>query len=180
MSRDQRVNDNWALLFAQELALEKKLPLTVVFCLVPEFLSATIRHYGFMIKGLQEVETELAKKNIGFSLLSGSPENEIPLFIKKSKTSALVADFDPLRIKRGWKQVVAEKIDVPFYEVDAHNIVPCWTASTKQEFGAYTIRPKINRLLPEFLEEFPSLKKHPFNLSSRPSKTDWRENHQHT
>jgi len=142
---------------------------------VPEFLSATIRHYGFMIKGLQEVATELAKKNIGFSLLSGSPGNEIPLFIKKNKPSALVADFDPLRIKRDWKQVVAEKINVSFYEVDAHNIVPCWTASTKQEFGAYTIRPKINRLLPEFLEEFPSLKKHPFNLSSHPSKTDWEK-----
>ena len=175
MSRDQRVNDNWALMFAQELALERKLALTVVFCLVPDFLFATIRHYGFMIKGLQEVETELAKKNIGFSLLSGSPENEIPRFIKKNKISALIADFDPLRIKRGWKQVVAEKIDVPFYEVDAHNIVPCWTASTKQEFGAYTIRPKINRLLPEFLEEFPLLKKHPFDLSSRPSKTDWEK-----
>jgi deoxyribodipyrimidine photo-lyase len=175
MSRDQRVNDNWALLFAQELALEKKLPLTVVFCLMPEFLSATIRQYGFMLKGLQEVETELTKKNIGFSLLTGMPEKEIPRFINKDKTSALITDFDPLRIKRGWKQAVAENIDVPFYEVDAHNIVPCWTASLKQEFGAYTIRPKINRLLPEFLEEFPSLKKHPFNLLSRPSKTDWRK-----
>ena len=175
MSRDQRVNDNWALLFAQELALEKKLPLTVVFCLVPEFLSAAIRHFGFMIKGLQEVEAELARKNIGFSLLTGSPENEIPRFIKKNKTSALVADFDPLKIKRRWKQAVTEKIDVPFYEADAHNIVPCWKASPKQEFGAYTIRPKINRLLPEFLEEFPSLKKHPFNLSPHSPRTDWNK-----
>jgi deoxyribodipyrimidine photo-lyase len=175
MSRDQRVNDNWALLFAQELAMERKLPLTVVFCLVPEFLSATIRHYGFMIKGLQEVETELFRKNIDFFLLTGSPENEIPLFIKKNKISSLITDFDPLKIKRRWKQAVAEKIDAPFYEVDAHNIVPCWIASSKQEFGAYTLRPKINRLLTEFLEKFPSLKKHPYNLSSPLSKTDWKK-----
>jgi deoxyribodipyrimidine photo-lyase len=175
MSRDQRVHDNWALLFAQKLAIEKKQPLTVVFSLVTEFLSAAIRHYGFMIKGLQEVETELAKKNIGFSLLTGSPENEISRFIKKNKISSLITDFDPLKIKRGWKQAVAEKIDVPFYEVDAHNIVPCWKASSKQEFGAYTIGPKINRLLPEFLEDFPLLKKHPFSLSSHPSKTDWKK-----
>jgi deoxyribodipyrimidine photo-lyase len=175
MSRDHRVNDNWALLFAQELALEQKLPLSVVFCLVPEFLSATIRHYGFMIKGLQEIETELTKKNIDFTLLTGSPENEIPRFIKKSKTSALVADFDPLKIKRCWKAAVGENIDVPFYEVDSHNIIPCWIVSPKQEFGAYTIRPKINRLLPEFLEEFPILRKHPFVLSPHPSKTDWKK-----
>mgnify|MGYP005838901157 CR=1 FL=1 len=175
MSRDQRAHDNWALLYAQELAVENKKPLIVVFCLVPEFLSAAIRHYGFMLSGLQEVENELVNKNIGFSLLAGMPEKEIPHFIKKNKTCAMVSDFDPLRIKRGWKQAVADTIDVPFYEVDAHNVVPCWTASLKQEFGAYTLRPKINRLLPEFLEEFPSLKKHPFADSLHLSRTDWKK-----
>jgi deoxyribodipyrimidine photo-lyase len=43
MSRDQRVRDNWALLFAQEYALQRKSALIVVFCLVPEFLNAAIR-----------------------------------------------------------------------------------------------------------------------------------------
>ncbi|MGB5850363.1 MAG: deoxyribodipyrimidine photo-lyase, partial [Ignavibacteriaceae bacterium] len=43
MSRDQRVSDNWALMFAQHLALEKKRNLVVVFSLVPKFMSATIR-----------------------------------------------------------------------------------------------------------------------------------------
>ena len=62
MSRDQRTNDNWALLFAQELAIKQKTPLAVIFCLVPRFLNATIRQYGFMIKGLQEVERNLRKK----------------------------------------------------------------------------------------------------------------------
>jgi hypothetical protein len=38
MSRDQRINDNWALLFAQELAREKKAPLASkgVPALIPE------------------------------------------------------------------------------------------------------------------------------------------------
>ena len=55
MSRDQRLADNWALLYAQQLALEYKSPLAIVFCLVPEFLGATIRQYEFMLKGLEEV-----------------------------------------------------------------------------------------------------------------------------
>ncbi|CAI9546446.1 unnamed protein product [Staurois parvus] len=55
MSRDQRVEDNWAFLYAQRLAVKQKLPLHVAFCLVPKFLEATIRHYGFMLKGLKEV-----------------------------------------------------------------------------------------------------------------------------
>ena len=80
MSRDQRVHDNWALIYAQKLAVEKKKPLSVVFNLVPDFLEATIRQYGFMLKGLREVETELSKYNIPFFLLKGKPELEISKF----------------------------------------------------------------------------------------------------
>jgi deoxyribodipyrimidine photo-lyase len=57
MSRDQRVQDNWALLYAQRLALKLKRPLHVCFCLVPKFLGATIRHFGFMLKGIQYKST---------------------------------------------------------------------------------------------------------------------------
>lgn len=45
----------------------------------------------------------------------------------------------------------------PFAEVDAHNIVPVWVASDKREYGARTIRRKIQDKLPEFLTEFPAL-----------------------
>jgi deoxyribodipyrimidine photo-lyase len=162
MSRDQRAKDNWALLFGQELALKQQAPLAVVFCLVPEFLGAATRHYHFMLKGLHEVEQNLGKKNIPFFLLTGSPEEELPKFIREYHVSSLVKDFDPLRIKQSWTEAVTGSIDIPVYEVDAHNIVPCRIASPKQEYGAYTFRPKIRRLLPEFLEEYPPLRKHPF------------------
>ena len=45
MSRDQRVRDNWALLEASRLARASGVALRVVFCLVPRFLDATIRHF---------------------------------------------------------------------------------------------------------------------------------------
>ncbi|MGB5530020.1 MAG: deoxyribodipyrimidine photo-lyase [Ignavibacteriaceae bacterium] len=175
MSRDQRVHDNWALLFAQKLAKEKKKPFVVIFNLVPDFLEATIRQYGFMLKGLQEIEAELNKYNIPFFLLSGKPEIEIPKFLKKNNASILVTDFDPLRIKRIWKKEVAKKTDIPFYEVDAHNIIPCFYVSNKAEFAAYTIRPKIHKLLPEFLDNFPPLQKMKNNLSVAADKVDWDE-----
>lgn len=159
MSRDQRVHDNWALLFAQQLALEKKKSLVVIFNLVPDFLEATIRQYGFMLKGLMEVESELKQYNIPFFLLLGKPEEKIPEFLKKINAAIIVSDFDSLRIKRFWKRDVAKKISIPFYEVDAHNIVPCLFVSDKLEFAAYTIRPKIHKGLLEFMDEFPSLKK---------------------
>lgn len=48
--------DNWALLYAQRLALKQQVPLHVCFCLPKQFLDATMRKYGFVIKGLQFVE----------------------------------------------------------------------------------------------------------------------------
>ncbi len=73
MSRDQRVEDNWALLYAQRLALVRKEFLLVVFCLAPSFLNATMRQYAFMLAGLREVEAALRDKTIPFCLVTGSP-----------------------------------------------------------------------------------------------------------
>jgi deoxyribodipyrimidine photo-lyase len=174
MSRDQRAENNWALLYAQELALASKAPLAVVFYLAPEFLGATIRQYSFMFSGLQETEKSLKKKNIAFFLLKGGIE-ELPRFLKMVNAGALVTDFDPLRVKREWKESVREKLSVPFYEVDAHNIVPCWIASQKQEYAARTFRPKIQRVLPDFLEEFPALRKNPYSWQGKSVSNDWKK-----
>ena len=62
MSRDQRVHDNWALLYAQELALLNQQPLAVAFCLVPDFLQAGARQYRFMLQGLHEVKRSLEEE----------------------------------------------------------------------------------------------------------------------
>jgi len=174
MSRDQRVHDNWALLYAQKLALEKKKSLVVIFNLVADFLEATIRQYGFMLNGLEEIERELTKYNIPFFLLYGKPDEEIPKLLKKTNASIMVSEFDPLKIKRIWKRDVAKQISVPFFEVDAHNIVPALYVSDKLEFAAYTIRPKIHKALIEFMDEFPSLKKMSKSEIST-DKTDWEK-----
>jgi deoxyribodipyrimidine photo-lyase len=174
MSRDQRVNDNWALLFALELAQKSGSPMGVAFCLLPQFLGATSRQYHFMLRGLKEVEQNLKHLNIPFFLLHGNPEEEITNFLNTKGASALVSDFSPLRINRDWKKSVAGQIAIPFYEVDAHNIVPCWFASPKQEWAAYSFRPKVHRLLAEFFEEFPVPQKHPYPWKSW-VEDDWEE-----
>ena len=173
MSRDQRVHDNWALLYAAKLAEGRGQPLTVVFCLVPTFLEATERQYGFMIKGLEEVESELQKLAIPFHLLLGNPPEEVARFAKKIKAGAVVTEFDPLRIKKEWHEKTAKLLPCAMYEVDAHNIVPCRVASIKQEFGAYTLRPKLQRVLSEYLTPFPTLKKQT-DAAFHHSPIDWK------
>ncbi len=157
MSRDQRVEDNWALLFARGLAMEAGMPLAVVFCLSDGFLGAIRRHYEFMFKGLQEVARSLSLKKIPFFFLQGDPGMKIPEFVREYGIGTLVTDFSPLRVKKAWTKKVVSGIEIPFFEVDAHNVVPCWEVSQKEEYAAHTFRPKLYRLLPEFLDEYPEL-----------------------
>ncbi|MFZ4457285.1 MAG: deoxyribodipyrimidine photo-lyase [Bacteroidales bacterium] len=155
MSRDQRVFDNHAMLASARLASRLNKPLVVVFCLTEDFPGANLRMFDFLLKGLTEVSRILADLKIPFYVLKRNPIEELPLFLRKNICTALISDFDPLRIKRQWKDRINEQIGFAHYEVDAHNIVPCRVASTKEEFAAYTIRPKINRLLPDFIGDLP-------------------------
>ena len=172
MSRDQRVADNWALLFAQQLANERKVPIIVLFCLAPAYLGAKAQHFEFLLQGLEGVESDLRTKQIPFYLRCGQPGETLSKFATEKKIGAIVCDFSPLRLNRKWKEDVARSIRIPIYEVDAHNIVPCWIASNKMEYAARTMRPKIHRLLGEYLHSFPALKKHAF-IQNFPAPVDW-------
>lgn len=172
INRDRRRDDNWALLYAQEIAIERRVPLLVVFCLVPSFLDASMRQYDFMIRGLEELESDLRDVDIPFHVLLGAPKDVLLPFLETFSPSLLVTDFEPLRIKTQWISDVVAGSSVPVHQVDAHNIVPCWVASPKLEFAAYTIRPKITRLLPTYLEEFPAVVRHPYP-AAQPHPTDW-------
>jgi len=177
MSREQRISDNWSLLYALELARSRQVQMAVIFCLVPDFLGATWRQYSFMIKGLEYVNKKLHELNIPFYLVQGDPVEEICKFTAKHRINHIVCDFDPIKIKRNWIRKLGEKSHINITEVDGHNIVPCRRASLKQEFGAYTLRPKIRKLLPDFLDKFPDIspQKYPGNFTS--PVIDWEKIH---
>lgn len=151
MSRDQRVQYNFGLLKAADYASRNNLAIVVCFCLVPEFLGAAPEAFAFMGEGLTGVEADLKAKNIPFCLLHGNPPKEIAGFAKDVEAEAVFVDFDPLRIKKTWYYELLSVFGGSVYEVDSHNIVPARIVSAKKEFAAYTIRPKINKLLPLFL-----------------------------
>lgn len=161
MNRDMRVRDNWALLFAQELAHERGVPMVVAYNLVTGFLGGGSRQLAFKIASLREIESDLERMGIPLAVTvdergAESAKQLLRLFDEVG-AGAVVTDFSPLRISRKWVEAVRGKAKVPCYGVDAHNIVPCWVASPKQEFGAYTLRPKLHRLIPEFLDDFPKV-----------------------
>jgi deoxyribodipyrimidine photo-lyase len=157
MSRDQRAQHNWALLEAARRAQEFKRPLVCVFTLKTDYPGAFFRHFAFMLKGLKEVEQELFEHGIPMVVLCGDPPVVLSGILLKYDAAALVCDFDPLRVKQQWKDRLLPLIPFTVTEVDAHNVVPCRIASLRQEFGAYTLRPKLRKLWNEYFEVYPEL-----------------------
>lgn len=157
MSRDQRAENNWALLAAAKEAKAKGTPLIVCFVQAPTFVNAAEAIYSFMLDGLEEIAVQLNRLNIPFVFAQGNPPDVVHEICLQYEVSAVYCDFDPLRIKLQWKYELCKRLKIPLTEVDAHNIVPARFVSTKQEFGAYTIRPKIRKLLNQFLAPFPPI-----------------------
>jgi hypothetical protein len=60
---------------------------------------------------------------------AGDPTETIPKLTRDTGASLLVTDFACLRLGRQWREEVAKRVEVPFHEVDAHNVVPVWVAS---------------------------------------------------
>uniref|UniRef100_A0A5K3FWL5 Photolyase/cryptochrome alpha/beta domain-containing protein n=1 Tax=Mesocestoides corti TaxID=53468 RepID=A0A5K3FWL5_MESCO len=71
--------DNWALLFAQRIALKFSVPLHVCFNVASSVALRTRRHLNFLLEGLAEVEKDCKDLAISFHLL--------PPLEAKSKTS---------------------------------------------------------------------------------------------
>lgn len=167
MIRDQRAHHNWALLYAQHLALKSNQPLVVVLAVRDDLRmhSGTARMLDFMLQGLQEVEQDLASKNIPVIFLVGDPVQKITEILSRINAGVVVTDLFCLNIYRHWQKKVAQNISVPLYRVDAHRVVPINVASPKQEYAARTLRPKIHRQLTDFLTDIPALSKHPVDAS---------------
>lgn len=171
-SRDQRLRDNAALYYAQQVALQLDSPLVVMFRLIKAVPNRAKQHYMFMLDGLKEFEQLLNSKQISFELVAGDSIDVVKR-LNLLKAAHLVCDFSPLRGPRKFQKELANEIDIPVSIVDAHNSVPVWVASQKQEYAARTIRPKIHKHLPDYLADTWTIKKHPHK--TKLVKTDWQK-----
>jgi deoxyribodipyrimidine photo-lyase len=159
MNREMRLEDNWALIYAQTLANQEQQPCIVIFSLFDHFESAKNQPEDKMFQrmklGLKHVRDFAKQKHVPFYVLHGKTEITIPRFLKEVNAGIFITDFTPLKDMRMLRANLANKISMQMIEVDAHNIVPIHIASEKQEWGAYTLRPKIHRLLPTYLHPYP-------------------------
>jgi deoxyribodipyrimidine photo-lyase len=141
MQSSQRVEYNFALAYAISKANKLNKPLIVFFGVTPTFPEANLRHYHFMLEGLQETSIALQEIGVRLVLLNESPEKGA---VELSKDSCLmIVDKGYLRTLRQWYRYAAKNIDCPFIQVEDNVVVPVDEASGKEEYSARTIRPKI-------------------------------------
>ena len=163
MDRDRRAHDNWALIAAINTANQYKSELHVAYVIPNKFLNANKRTYTFMLKGLEETAETIVSKNIHFHMILGDPTEVVPRFIDDNSIKTIFTDFTPLKLPRSWRDNLSVKLQVPFYEVDTRNIIPCWVLSDKEEYAARTIRRKVHAKLDDYMDNFPSLLTYGYN-----------------
>ncbi len=161
MDRDLRFTDNWARLYAQQEALIRQKPLHVLIVIEADQLKNPTLQTRFKIQGIAELLPQSRSLNIRLSIIAGTLSKTVIAYSLAVESHLLVTDFSPLHIKKKALSDIVQEIKCPLVEVDTHNIIPVWIASPKKEYGAYTIRPKIHRLLPDYLTDLPVLKPHP-------------------
>ena len=149
MQASQRVECNHALEAAIGAANERNLPVVVGFGLTEKFPEANLRHYAFMLEGIEEVRKGLDRRGIRFVLMRRSPELAATELAQEA--ALVVADRGYLRIQRQWRNHVAKNAPCAVVQVESDAVVPVETASPKEEYTAGTLRPKLQRILKGYL-----------------------------
>jgi deoxyribodipyrimidine photo-lyase len=156
MQRAQRGVDNHAVDLAVKVANLLGLPLVVYFAGISNFPHANLRHYTFLNQGLRDVEADLAERNISFVIRRGPGCSHERLFADVG-AAMVVGDENPMREPERWRREMAGWLKVPFWTVDADVVVPS-KLMERAQYGAYTIRPRLYRLLPDYLHAYENLK----------------------
>lgn len=156
MQRAQRGLDNPALNLAIALGNVLKKPVLACFGLTADYPEAQRRHYRFLIEGLVDAGADLEAKGVPLVVRLGSPPEVVQAIVREARPAILIGDENPVRVGQSWREVLRRDLAIPFRCVDADVIVPT-SLFPKEEYAARTIRPKIHRVLGEYLVPLPSL-----------------------
>lgn len=159
---NRRVRGNHALAFAVEMANSHSLPLLVYEGLTCSYPNANDRLHTFLLEGVPDNAKEVTALGAGyvFHLRKRKSDPNDAFYRVAKDAAAVVTDDYPVFVAARHNASAAGKVDCPYLAVDASCVVPMQRLE-KREYAAYTIRPKINRLLPQYLKplKIPKLKR---------------------
>ena len=156
MQRAQRGIDNPAVDLAVALGNELGLPVLAYFSAISNFPHANLRHYAFLNQGLADIEEDLAQRNVGF-VVRRPPNNALEALLKEVNAAMVIGDENPCREPERWRKVLARRLDLPFWTVDADVAVPS-SVFPKHQYMLHIMRPRLYAELPRYLVPLPNTK----------------------
>ena len=153
LQQANRAHHNPALEYAIEQGNALGLPVVACFGLLDGangFPEANARHYAFLLQGLADAKAGLEKRGVGFVMRKASPA-EIAIDLAR-EAALLVLDRGYLAIQKSWYVEIEKAVATRVVQVEGDVVVPVETASSKHEFAARTLRPKLQKLWDDFLE----------------------------
>lgn len=159
MQMFKRTTHNHALKFAIECANERSLPLVVYEGLKFYYPWASDRLHTFILEGVAEKREAFKKLGIKYVFyLQKNEKSPKQAVAKLAKEAALIVTDDfPCFIIPHHNAAIVEKAEIPVYAVDSNGVIPL-SKFEKEEYAAYTIRPKIKRILSDYLVPFEEAK----------------------
>ncbi|MEQ1643136.1 MAG: deoxyribodipyrimidine photo-lyase [Pyrinomonadaceae bacterium] len=152
MQMFKRVDNNHALIWAIRKANELKLPLVVYEGLKYYYPWASDRIHTFILEGVEEKRLQFEGLGIRYIFYlqrdAGSPKNTVAALAKDA--ALIVTDDFPCFIIPEHNRRIAERAEIAVHAVDSNGIVPM-SKFDKEEYAAYTIRPKIKKMLDRYL-----------------------------
>lgn len=156
MQMYKRVDNNHALIYAIRQANELGLPLVVYEGLKYYYPWASDRLHTFILEGVEEKRAAFEKLGIRYVFYlqkdAASPKQTVAALAKDA--ALIVTDDYPCFIIPEHNRRVAERSQIPVFAVDSNGVIPM-SKFDKEEYAAYTIRPKIHKLLDRYLQPLP-------------------------
>jgi len=149
LQRAQRIADNPALDVAIEAANLLGLPVVVYFQVIPNYPNANLRHYHFLQQGLRDVAEDAADRGVGF-VLRRSPESSLEAFLEEVEAALLIGDENVAREPERWRRVLAKRLKIPYWTVDADVVVPS-RIFNRSFVLLHHFRPHLKAQLPSYL-----------------------------
>ena len=149
MQRAVRIVDNPALDVAIEAGNLLGLPVVVYFQVIPNYPNANLRHYHFLQQGLRDVAEDAVERGVGF-VVRRSQENSLEGFLEEVQAALLIGDENPCREPERWRTVLAKRLKLPFWTVDADAVVPS-RVFDRTFVLLHHFRPHLKAELPKYL-----------------------------
>lgn len=132
MQQSQRADYNHALEYAIQQANRLGQGILVAFGLMDDYPEANLRHYTFMLEGLKETQSSLARRGIKMVIQKGAPA-KVALKLGRN-ASVIVCDRGYLRHQKAWRDQVALQAACRVVQVESDAIVPLKVASNEGGF----------------------------------------------